>query len=577
MVRAHILGCLMLAGTAAFAQTTPQDYALAELQRLEERYGGRLGIMAKNLGTGVVIRYRADERFPTASVIKLPIMAAYFHLVDRRSVDPNQRVELTAADKKPDSGLLQFLDAGATMSLRDAVRLMIVLSDNTATNLVLDRLASTHEERLAAVNSFLADKGLKSTHLLNRLYSWDTKKNTPEAVRYGIGVSTAEDMVLLLEQLHARTLADSASCDEMLEILKGQFYTDIIPRFLPANECKYLTVAHKTGSVNESKVDVGLIYSDRADIAIAVFVDKHPDHRDAIDNEAVLLAAHASRVAWNALTGDRSPIARNVVESDVDWNVIPGGSWAIYRTPNAPFPHPQRDEGLRRQDGTFYPRFPHYTDSSVVVVVPKNFKETAEGTNVIVHFHGHMNDNLGVLEQMMMPQALIRENINALLVIPQGPNRARDSFGGKMEDPGGFERLVRDVLETMKKEEVVKTTNVGKILVSAHSGGFRPAAYVLHHGGLRDRITDVFLFDALYAEQAYYKEWLLGSRGNLRGCFTDHLRGEYTSFEKECGPAAGARLSFTPTDVDHNVVVQEFFGSWLQGLDASWKVTDTQK
>ena len=336
-------------------------------------------------------------------------------------------------------------------------------------------------------------------------------------------------------------------------------------------------MAHKTGSVNESKVDVGLVYSDRADLAIAVFVDKHPDHRDAIDNEAVLLAAHASRVAWNALTGDRSPIDRRVVESDVDWNVVPGGSWAIYRTPNAPFPHPQRDQGLKRQDGTFYPRFPHYTDSSVVVVVPKNFKETAEGTNVIVHFHGHMNDNLGVLEQMMMPQALIRENINALLVIPQGPNRARDSFGGKMEDPGGFERLVRDVLATMQKEEVVKTTNVGKVLVSAHSGGYRPAAYVLHQGGLRDRITDVFLFDALYGEQAYYKEWLLGSSGRMRGCFTDHLRGEYTSFETECGPAAGGRLSFTPTGVDHHDVVREYFGPWLQGLDASWKVADTQK
>ena len=577
MIRAQILGCLMLAGSAAFAQTSIQDSALTELQRLEERYGGRLGMMAKNLGTGEVVRYRADERFPTASVIKLPIMAAYYHLVGQGKVDPKQRVELTAADKKPDSGFLQFLDVGATMSLQDAVRLMIVLSDNTATNLVLDRLAATHDERLAAVNTFLAGRGLKNTRLLNRLYSWDTKKDTPEAIRYGIGVSTAEDMVLFLEQLHARTLVDSASCDAMLEILKGQFYNDMIPRFLPASDCAYLTVPHKTGGVNESKIDVGLILSDRANIAIAVFVDKHPDHRDATDNQALLLAAHASRVAWNALTGDRSPIARRVVESDVDWNVIPGGSWAIYRTPNAPFPHPQRNDGLRRQDGTFYPRFPHYADSSVVVVVPKNFTETADGANVIVHFHGHMNDNLGVMEQMMMPQALIREQINALLVIPQGPNRVRDSFGGKMEDPGGFERLVRDVLGTMQKEGVVKTANVGKVLVSAHSGGYRPAAYVLRHGGLRDHISDVFLFDALYAEQEYYKEWLLNTRGNLRGCYTEHLRGEYTAFEAECGPSAGGRLRFTATGVDHNDVVREFFAPWLRALDATWRVSGAKQ
>jgi len=577
MMHLGVLGCLMLVGAGTLAQPSPQDTALAELRKLEERYGGRLGIMAKHLGTGAVIRYRADERFPTASVIKLPIMAAYYHLVEQGKVDPNMRVVMTATDKKPGSSLLQSLDEGATISLRDAVRLMIVLSDNTATNLVLDRLAPTHDERLAVVNSFLAARGLKNTRLLNRLYSWDTKKNTPEAVRYGIGVSTPEDMVLLLEQLHANTLADTASCKEMLGILKAQYFNSMIPRFLPANESKNFSVAHKTGGINETKVDVGLVLSDRADIAIAVFVDKHPDHRDAVDNEAVLLAAHASRVAWNALTGDRSPATRKVVESDVDWTMIPGGSWAIYRTPAAPFPHRERNDGLRREDGTFYPRFPHYSDSSVVVVVPENFAETPEGANVIVHFHGHLNDNLGVLEQMMMPQVLFKENVNALLVIPQGPNRARDSFGGKMEDPGGFERLVRDVLATMKKEGVVKTGNVGKVLVSAHSGGYRPAAYALHTGGLRDRVTDVFLFDALYAQQDYFKEWFLGSTGNLRGCFTEHLKEEYSAFERECAPMAGTRLRFTPTDIDHHALVLEFLGSWLSVLDASWKVPREQE
>jgi beta-lactamase class A len=89
-------------------------------------------------------------------------------------------------------------------SLRDAVRLMIILSDNTGTNLVLDRLAETHQERLASVNDFLKSIGLKNTRLLNRLYSWDTKQ-PPEGIRYGIGVTTAEDMVLLSEQLYRKT------------------------------------------------------------------------------------------------------------------------------------------------------------------------------------------------------------------------------------------------------------------------------------------------------------------------------------------------------------------------------------
>jgi beta-lactamase class A len=545
---------------------------VADLRRLEEQHGGRLGIMAKHLGTGMVIRYRADERFPTASTIKLPIMTAYFHQVDQGKIDPNQRVTLTADDKKPGSGILQSMDAGMTMSLRDAVRLMIVLSDNTATNLVLDRLGATHEDRLAAVNTFLAGQGLKNTRLLNRLYSWDTKKDTPEAVRYGIGVATPEDMVLLVEKLHARTLADTGSCREMLDILQGQFYDTMIPRFLPASECKYLNVAHKTGGINETKADVGLILSDRADIAIAVFVDKHPDHREDSENEATLLASRASRAAWNALTGGPASYVRGVVQNEVDWTPIPGGSWAIYRSPAAPFPHPDRKDGMRRSDGTVFPKFPHYADSSIVVVVPENFKEGPEGANVIVHFHGHWNDNLGVLEQMMMPQALFRERVNALLVIPQGPNRAPDSFGGRMEDPGGFERLVVDVLATMKSEGVVTSQVPGRVLVSAHSGGYRPAAFALHSGGLGGRVSDVFLFDALYAQEDYFKEWLLGSGGTLRGCYTDHLSDEYGAFERAYGPAAGDRLRFVRTGVDHNLVVQEYFGSWLRDLGDTWKI-----
>ena len=284
---------------------------LAELHRLEERYGGRLGIMAKNLGTGEVVRYRADERFPTASVIKLPIMAAYFHLVAQGKVEANQRVELTAADKKPDSGLAAVPRRGC-----DHIAQGCGAADDRAERQHRDepRARPPGARRTTSGSppsiDLMAAQGLKNTRLLNRLYSWDTKKDTPEAIRYGIGVSTAEDMVLLMEQLHAGTLVDSASCKEMLDILRRSVLHRHDPA-VPARErvARCLTVAHKTGGINETKVDVGLILSDRA------------HHRDrglrgqasrttanAVDNQAVLLAAHASRVAWNALTGDRSPI-----------------------------------------------------------------------------------------------------------------------------------------------------------------------------------------------------------------------------------------------------------------------------
>jgi len=557
---------MMMVSSVAATQTIQN-----ELARLEQRYGGHLGVMAKNLITGETVSYNAGERFPTASVIKLPIMAAFFHEVDRKAIDPSMRVTLLAGDKKQDSGVLQFLSDGTTITVLDAVKLMIVLSDNTGTNLVLDRLAGTHAERLRVVNDFLLSKGLKNTRLLNRLYSWDTKQLSPEGIRYGIGVSTPEDMVRLLEALQNKTLADPASCDAMLDILKAQFYGSMIPQLLPRWTCRSLEVAHKTGGVQETKVDVGLVLSDRATIAMAIFVDKHPDHNEEGANLATALVAHVARALWNHFTGDTGYEDRQIVAGHVDWNMVPGGKWGIYRSPAAPFPHPDRNEGLRKKDGTFYPRYPHYTDSSIVVVVPDYLKATPEGVNVIVHYHGHMNDNMGVLERYDMVQNLLKRKINAILVLPQGPYRARDSFGGKVEDRGGFARLVQDVLSTMLKEKAVPTDRLGSVVISAHSGGYHPAAFSLEYGGVSDHVTDVFLFDAFYGEQNYFEHWLTNGQGTLYGAYTDHLRKEHVDFEQALKPRVGDRLRFTPTTVDHDSVVQTFFGDWLEKLGKQWR------
>jgi len=557
---------------ASQALASPDSAWVSEIRGLEMTYGGHLGMMAKDLKTGEIISYNATERFPTASVIKLPVMAAFFSLVEEGKVDPAARVVLTTEDKKPGSGILQMLSDGKSLTLVDAVRLMIVLSDNTATNLVLDRLGDTHEARLRNVNEFLVKRGLHNTRILNRLYSVATKQNSPEGLRYGIGVSTPEDMVTLLEGLYRKTLDSPASCDQMLEILKQQFYGDMIPRFLPVADCKYLQVAHKTGGIQETKADVGLILSDRADIAIAIFVDKHPDHVEGDENLATLLAARVARSAWNHFTGITGSTERKVNAGHVDWNGVPGGSWGIYRSPAAPFPHPNRAKGYTRRNGTFYPFFPHYADSSIVVFVPKGFMELAGGSNLIVHFHGHMSDNLAVLENDSMLQAMTAQKVNALLVLVQGPYRSRDDFGGKMEDEGGFKRLIEDVLATMQREGIVKTTSVNRICVSGFSGGYRPAAFVLAKGGLSDKVTDLFLFDALYANQEFFRDWLLGGTRRVFGAFTEHLEKEYNAFAAEVRDRAGGRVSFTKTSVPHDAVPRTFIASWLSQLDGEWKL-----
>jgi beta-lactamase class A len=561
----------LVAALLVLAPGAPAADIQQELRDLNRRFGGRLGLMAKNLTTGEEIAFHAGERVPTASTIKLPILAALFDQVRSGKLSLDDRITYEASDRKPGSGILRALQPGLRLTLRDAATLMITLSDNAATNLVIDRLGATQTDRLAVVNAFVRECGLTETRLLNRVYSVETKQSTPEAIRFGLGVTTPREMVLLLDRLYRRTLVDSASSEEMLRILEEQFYNDKIPRFLPETAVRTLTVAHKTGGLNELRADVGLVLSDKADFAIAVYVEKHPDHGIAIDNQAELLCAYATRAVWNYYTGMTGYERGPVLTSQVDWNSTPGGMWGIYRSTHAMFPHPVRANGFIRSDGTCYPYFPHYADSSIIVCIPKGFVPTAEGTNVIVHFHGHMNDNLGVLEHYGMPGAINETKTNAILVLPQGPVFARDSFGGKMEDSSGFRLMVEDVMAMLVKESVVPSTAVARIIVSAHSGGYRPAGTVLDRGGLQEKISNVFLFDALYGEHDAFVTWLLNGRGRIQAAYTAHLAGEHADVAARVKDA-GARWSMTATDVEHDAVVQEFFGRWLAQLGPEWKL-----
>ncbi len=560
--------------TTAFSES-PQTALLTEIQRLEREYGGHLGVMAKNLRTGEVVQYNAAERFPTASLIKLPVMVAYYQMVHQNLLDPKMKVVLTAADKKSDSGVLKGLTDGATITLQDAVDLMITLSDNTATNMVLDRMGTSHKERLARVNDLMVAIGLKNTRLLNRLYSWDTKQRTPEGVRYGIGVSTPEDMVTLCEALYNKKLVDAKSSEAMIDVLKGQFYDDMLPRLLPASECTTFAVAHKSGSVAESKTDAGLVLSDKLDMAIGIFIDKQPDHIEGTSNSGVLLGAMVSRAIWNHFTGSTgyNPGVPNA--ANVDWNMIPGGKWGIWRSSAAPFPHPDRANGFTRTD-TVYPRYPHYVDSSIVVFVPTGLKESSDGVNMIVHFHGHNNDNMGVLERYMLTQSMDDEHINAILVIPQGPYRARDSFGGKMEDKDGLKYLVDDVLATMKREGVIAEAKVNHMVITAHSGGYHPAAFVVDRGGMNGHITHLFLFDAFYGNQEYFKNWLVSGKGIIEAAYTEHLKKEHMEFAAGLDSATATRFHMRPSTVEHDEVPQAYMRPWLHTLPEEWKTSAAQ-
>lgn len=292
-----VRGCWLIVPLFLFSGAIIQPDPFAEI---ESRYGLRLGVAALNLTTGESLYYRADTLFPTASVIKLPVLVELYRQYARGYLSPQDTVYLHAARLYPGSGILQYLSVPRVLSLQDAAVLMIILSDNTATNLVFDKLGPHHEARLDSVNRTLRALGLEKTTMHNKPFSLQTRKNTPEALRYGIGMTTPREMVELLRKLACGEVVSPQACREMIEILKQQQWTEVAPRYLPV-EADSLQIAHKTGAISTARCDVGLIFSPRDTIAYAVMTDGVQDPRWSIDHKGNVAAAEAARLLYERL------------------------------------------------------------------------------------------------------------------------------------------------------------------------------------------------------------------------------------------------------------------------------------
>jgi beta-lactamase class A len=277
----------------------------SKIAALASTYGGAIGVYAKDLESGNTISVNADSLFPTASTIKLPILVTLFHKIENGSLNPDNVVTLTDSNKWGGSGVLQFFYTPQNLKLINAAVLMIVLSDNTATNLVIDSFANVHDEKLAAVNSLMDSLGLKHTRLLNKMMSWKTKKNTPESLRFGVGYSSPKEMSRLVELIAEHKILSPATCDEIIKILSEQQDNEMIPRFLPVDSAasgEAFIIAHKTGSVDESKIDVGLVICPQTKYVVSIFADKSKYPGEGIDNPTVMAVAHASRLIYDYFT-----------------------------------------------------------------------------------------------------------------------------------------------------------------------------------------------------------------------------------------------------------------------------------
>ena len=198
------------------------------------------------------------------------------------------------------------------------------------------------------------------------------------------------------------------------------------------------------------------------------------------------------------------------------------GELIVTQLATAPFPHPKRAEGHTYQ-GQLYAAKEHYWDNTVAIFIPKGFRETGQ-VDFVVHFHGWKNNVEGVLRQYRLIEQLSESGRNAVLVVPQGPLDAPDSFGGKLEDAGGFKRFMADVVETLRQKSALKKKGfaMGQIVLAGHSGGYEVISAIVDCGGLTERVREVWLFDALYAQTDKFLAWIDRHQGRFLDIYTEH-------------------------------------------------------
>ncbi len=250
----------------------------------ERTSGGFIGIAATLLATGRHFGYREDQLFPTASVIKLPVLIALYEEVVRGTVDLGERVTYRDVGRVAGSGVLQDLDDGLALTLRDLATLMITVSDNTATDLLLDRVGK------GAVEAAMRRHDLGSVRipfsireLLMELVDMDPEQpGGYEELRRRLRESAGSggrsvipeesdraiprDLCRLMELLESRAILDEPSCAAILDTLARTKADTRIPALLP----KGTVVAHKTGTIRGVRNDVGVVYSPRGPYAIAI-------------------------------------------------------------------------------------------------------------------------------------------------------------------------------------------------------------------------------------------------------------------------------------------------------------------
>ena len=279
-----------MSGARARAMQHADTAALRRvLDSLGARHRGVVGYSVYNVDTGERLERRGDETFPTASLIKVPVLVTVYDLVEKGMLSLDDRLTLLKIDKVPGSGQLQFLHDGAEITVHDAAWLMTTLSDNTATNLLLDRII------IRRVWEKMESLGLPHTKVHSKVFLRIASVATDSSVKYGLGVTTPNEMTRLFTLLAEGRAVSPRADSAMLGILSHNEDMTKLQRFVDG-----LEVPHKTGDTDRVRTECALFPLESRVVA-CVLTRENEDQRYVIDSEAQTMMARMGQTiaaAW---------------------------------------------------------------------------------------------------------------------------------------------------------------------------------------------------------------------------------------------------------------------------------------
>jgi len=290
------LFCLAAVGWTQTAPSLPSPLARLEagIQRATRSVNATWGIYIKCLETNEEIALNADQQMDTMSVIKIPLMAEAFRQAEAGKFALTDRVTLMEAAKRPGTGTIQWLDPGVQLTIKDLLTYMIIVSDNTATDLIYDRVGGP-----APVNQLMANWGLSSIRATGTAEAWfQALRAAPSAevfhqqAKNPFGLSTPRDMGRLLERMERGEAVSQNASEQMLQIMRRQVYSSRLPRYVAG-----FRIAHKTGDfLPYIANDVGILESTSRRVVISVFTARHFGNgfalEDAIGRIAEMTASY---------------------------------------------------------------------------------------------------------------------------------------------------------------------------------------------------------------------------------------------------------------------------------------------